>query len=58
MTDGGTLTVRSKENNQNLELSISDTGEGIPEQKLARLWTPFLLLKPKVWGLDYPFVNA
>ncbi|MCW4024116.1 MAG: PAS domain S-box protein [Candidatus Bathyarchaeota archaeon] len=54
MEDGGTLTVSSRENNQNLELSISDTGDGIPEQKMAKLWTPFFTTKAKGMGLGLP----
>jgi signal transduction histidine kinase len=54
MEGGGTLTLSSREKNQNLELSISDTGEGIPEQKLARLWMPFVTTKAKGMGLGLP----
>jgi PAS domain S-box-containing protein len=54
MDAGGTLAINSKVNTQALELSISDTGEGIPEQKLPRLWTPFVTTKAKGMGLGLP----
>ena len=54
MPNGGTLTITSKEKNGSLELSISDTGSGIPKEKMDKLWTPFVTTKAKGMGLGLP----
>ena len=54
MTLGGTLTILSREENGNLSLSITDTGKGIPKEKMNKLWTPFVTTKARGMGLGLP----
>jgi len=44
--DGGTLTISSHQRENNLVISVSDTGEGIPEANLDRIFDPFFTTKP------------
>jgi rsbT co-antagonist protein RsbR len=51
MPDGGTLIIEQKEDYQGIHISISDTGVGIPKDKLRLLGTPFFTLKQDGKGL-------
>jgi len=44
--DGGTLTISSRQRENYLVISVSDTGEGIPEANLDRIFDPFFTTKP------------
>ncbi len=50
MPDGGTLTIESKEAKGNVEVTISDTGTGMSEETLEKLWTPLFTTKAKGMG--------
>jgi signal transduction histidine kinase len=41
MRSGGTLTLRSRTAGETVEVAVSDTGEGIPEENLKRIFDPF-----------------
>lgn len=49
--DKGTITIRHKVRNDQLEITISDTGVGIPKEKLPLLGTPFFSLKSDGTGM-------
>ncbi len=51
MPEGGELTIRAKVNDGCLQLSVLDSGEGIREDMLAKLFTPFSTSKPTGVGL-------
>jgi PAS domain S-box-containing protein len=51
MPDGGGLTISAKTTDNRLELSVVDSGEGIREEMLAKLFTPFATSKPNGVGL-------
>ncbi len=51
MPKGGTLTISSKTVKENLELSFSDTGEGMTKQQIDKLMVPFYTTKAKGMGL-------
>jgi two-component system sensor histidine kinase HydH len=51
MPDGGTLIVSSKQIGVNVEISFADTGVGMSEDVLDRIWTPFFTTKAKGMGL-------
>jgi len=51
MPRGGTLTVSSKEYDGNVEITVSDTGLGIPEQIMRNIWKPLQTSKAKGLGL-------
>jgi PAS domain S-box-containing protein len=57
MTRGGTLTVQSGANSEAVWISISDTGKGIPEEKLNRIFEPFFTTKKKGSGLGLLIVQ-
>ncbi|TEU19130.1 MAG: GHKL domain-containing protein, partial [Anaerolineales bacterium] len=46
MQEGGTITLATRPvNSQWVELKVSDTGRGIPEENLGKLFTPFFTTK-------------
>jgi two-component system NtrC family sensor kinase len=44
--DGGTVTVTTRQDEDEVILEVADTGEGIPEANLARIFDPFFTTKP------------
>jgi len=58
MPAGGILTVRVKEDNQNVIIEVSDTGVGISQENLEKIFTPFFTTKgvSKGTGLGLPLV--
>jgi signal transduction histidine kinase len=51
MHKGGKLVIRTKIVNTKCCISFEDTGEGIPEDKLARIFDPFFTTKTSGLGL-------
>lgn len=51
MPDGGRLTIESTERGENIELSFSDTGKGIPEDVVKKIGSPLFTTKAKGMGL-------
>ena len=51
MPKGGVLSVETKANDSDIEISIRDTGEGIPEENMEKLFTPLFSTKAKGVGL-------
>ncbi len=51
MPKGGALTVETKAIDGDIEISIRDTGEGIPEENMEKLFTPLFSTKAKGVGL-------
>src|ERR1022692_1884996 len=41
MTTGGTLTLQTGENNDSVWVSVADTGGGIPQEQINRIFEPF-----------------
>lgn len=57
MSPGGTLTVSIElDDAQQLILTISDTGKGMNESQISRVFMPFFTCKPEGTGLGLPFV--
>ena len=55
MPEGGRLTIRVSNDGENALISVSDTGEGIPEELLPKLFTLFVTTKNKGTGLGLAF---
>jgi signal transduction histidine kinase len=51
MPQGGTLTASSKQSDHTVEIALSDTGSGMPEEVMRNLWKPFQTTKAKGLGL-------
>ncbi len=58
MPDGGTLSIKISENNGSVELNLSDTGVGIPQENMDKLFTPFFTTKKigEGTGLGLPLI--
>ena len=54
MPMGGTLTLRSRALNGNVDFIFSDTGDGISKEDLRKLFTPLFTTKPKGMGFGLP----
>jgi len=57
MTKGGTLTVQTGEGSDDVWLSVADTGGGIPQDQLNRIFEPFYTTKKKGSGLGLMIVQ-
>jgi C4-dicarboxylate-specific signal transduction histidine kinase len=51
MSAGGTLTVRSMPEDDNMVVQFEDTGMGIPKEDLTKIFDPFYTTKEKGTGL-------
>ena len=47
MTTGGTLTLQTGETNEGVWVSVADTGGGIPQEQINRIFEPFYTTKKK-----------
>lgn len=45
MTDRGTLSIKSREEKNELIITVSDTGTGIPPENLSKIFDPFFTTK-------------
>ncbi len=50
MPDGGTVTIKSKRSIESVEIAFRDTGAGMTEDSLRRVWTPLYTTKAKGMG--------
>ena len=57
MTNGGTLTLQTGENADAVWMSIADTGGGIPQEQINRIFEPFYTTKKKGSGLGLMIVQ-
>ncbi len=57
MTKGGTLTLATGEGTQGVWMSVSDTGGGIPQEQLSRIFEPLYTTKKKGSGLGLMIVQ-
>jgi PAS domain S-box-containing protein len=56
MPDGGTLTIEAQ-TNRDLKIAIRDTGNGIPSDKLKKIFLPFFTLKDTGVGMGLALVH-
>ncbi|HEV2208228.1 MAG TPA: ATP-binding protein [Verrucomicrobiae bacterium] len=57
MTKGGTLTLQTGESSEGVWVSVADTGGGIPQDQLNRIFEPFYTTKKKGSGLGLMIVQ-
>ncbi|MDP9146622.1 MAG: ATP-binding protein [Acidobacteriota bacterium] len=58
MPTGGTLTLRTSENEGKVRIEIADTGEGLTTEESRRLFTPYYTTKPQGTGLGLAIVQS
>jgi len=54
MPNGGALTIRSEKTGNNVSFSFIDTGTGMSEETLQKLWTTLFTTKAKGMGFGLP----
>ena len=54
MPQGGTFTITSREAKDNVEIVFEDTGIGMSQETLNKLWTPLFTTKAKGMGFGLP----
>jgi len=57
MTKGGTLTIQTGETSEGVWVSVMDTGGGIPQEQINRIFEPFYTTKKKGSGLGLMIVQ-
>ena len=57
MSTGGTLTLQTGETNDDVWVSVTDTGGGIPQEQINRIFDPFYTTKKKGTGLGLMIVQ-
>lgn len=57
MTKGGVLTLQTGEGSDGVWLSVADTGGGIPQEQINRIFDPFYTTKKKGTGLGLMIVQ-
>jgi PAS domain S-box-containing protein len=57
MTNGGTLTLQTGENADAVWVNVADTGGGIPQEQINRIFEPFYTTKKKGSGLGLMIVQ-
>jgi signal transduction histidine kinase len=57
MTTGGTLTLQTGETGDSVWVSVADTGGGIPQEQISRIFEPFYTTKKKGTGLGLMIVQ-
>jgi signal transduction histidine kinase len=58
MPTGGTLTLRTSDDDGKIRVEIADTGNGLTPEESARLFTPYYTTKPHGTGLGLAIVQS
>jgi len=58
MPNGGTLTLSAESNENQVEIRVSDTGEGLTPEECERLFTPYYTTKQHGTGLGLAIVQS
>ena len=58
MPDGGTLTINARSSDNAVEIQFTDTGCGMPEDHLSKVFDPLFTTKPRGMGLGLAIVSS
>jgi len=58
LNPAGELTVRSRAEDGQLVISVSDTGEGLPPEQADRIFNAFVTTKPQGTGMGLPISRS
>jgi two-component system, NtrC family, nitrogen regulation sensor histidine kinase NtrY len=58
MPGGGTLTLRTRNQNGNIVIEVADTGTGLTAEECARIFTPYYTSKKQGTGLGLAIVQS
>lgn len=58
MPDGGTVTISARNRDRNVEICVSDTGQGLTPEECERLFTPYYTTKQHGTGLGLAIVQS
>jgi len=58
MPEGGTVTITAANREHNVELRVSDTGQGLTSEECERLFTPYYTTKQHGTGLGLAIVQS
>jgi two-component system, NtrC family, nitrogen regulation sensor histidine kinase NtrY len=58
MPEGGTVTMSAQNRGSNVEIRVSDTGEGLTPEECERLFTPYYTTKQHGTGLGLAIVQS
>ncbi len=58
MPDGGTLTLRTRQDSNSARIEVSDTGKGLTQEECERLFTPYYTSKVHGTGLGLAIVQS
>jgi len=54
MPNGGKLTITSRKIDARVEITFADNGQGMTQEVMQKIWTPFFTTKAKGMGLGLP----
>ena len=58
MPEGGTLTLRTRQDSASACIEVSDTGKGLTQEECERLFTPYYTSKVHGTGLGLAIVQS
>ncbi len=58
MPDGGTVTVSACPREEEVEIRVADTGQGLTQEECQRLFTPYYTTKQHGTGLGLAIVQS
>jgi two-component system nitrogen regulation sensor histidine kinase NtrY len=58
MAEGGTVTISAANRERNIEIRVSDTGQGMTREECERLFTPYYTTKQHGTGLGLAIVQS